>query len=216
MFKIVISLLKLDIYSIKPYVSITNKVFLVFTALTISFIQMNPIILPAVFVSLGAGLGTTAFFLGELHRVNIFRAVLFVRRRSVVVARYLLGAFVTLVGGGISFLLMILIWFIRWPEFFLVGPLLVFVLIVIVQYILIISIQFPVYFGAGYAKSKRLSYLSFAPLALLFTLVNMLDRVWHFIVDNVLFIAAMSLLLSVVLLVCSAMLSLHLFEKRDI
>ena len=216
MLKNVFLLARLDIHSIKPYFSLANKAIMILIAVSVSLWQMNPIIIPAVFISLGAGAGSTAFFLGEQHRINIFRAALPVKRREIVVGRYALCAFTTLIVGGISFLLMVLIWSVRWPDFFASGVLLVFTLIAFVQYILIISVQFPVYFGAGYAKSGRLGYLSYLPLIILFVMVNMLDRVWDFAMNNMFIITTAALLVSAAALTCSAGLSLRLFERKDL
>ncbi len=165
------------------------------------------------------------FAIAEASRLNILYSTLPIMRRDVVAGRYLYallsGLAVFALGAVASALLVLLMPGLGEVE----GP--AFNMVMLGVYVLVVSMQYPLYFGMDYTKSKSVAYLPMMVVFLGVTLLPTLNETMNLGIDNLeallsgnafstpLAAGGIAVVILVVAL-ASAWLSCILYSRRDL
>lgn len=166
-----ISFVRLDLRTIKPYVTIKN--FIIFAAIAVLLLFSNkssnmPISILMAYATLYV---SYPFAVGDKTQIDALYATLAIQRKTVVLGRYLFAFFITFITGFAAYLLTGLLSLFSNIPFYPYETLL-FTLILFVLFTLVQAFQLPIFFKLGYMKAK---FLSYAPM-LLFLLLTVLLR----------------------------------------
>lgn len=170
-----LSFVRLDFITIKPYLTVKNLLLFFVVALilninaessasTISFLMVYA----AIFISF-------PFAVGEKNGIDALYAVLSIKRRTVVLGRYLFALIIDVCAGLMAFVLSFLVMFVM-QKGFNTQEVLITMLVTLLICSLIQAIQLPIFFKLGYTKAKFITYLPFLGLFLVFLVLAWLIK----------------------------------------
>jgi len=165
------------------------------------------------------------FSVGEKNGMDTLYATLPLKRRNVVMGRYVFVLCLEIIGMIFVLLLSVLLATVFRTDVNIMETL--FSLCVLsAVFSLIVSLQYPIYFKLGYAKAKIYAYI---PLLIIFLLIMLvaaaagrlaatsnLDTIWAVISASPYLMYGLPIGIGLLLLVLSCALSCKLYEKRDI
>lgn len=162
------SFVKLDILTVKPFLTVKTLLLLSVVCLGITLMLKEPFLVAGMLMMYGVIYTSYPFAVGEKNGIDTLYLTLPLHRRQVVTGRYLFAVLLELCSAGIAAVFSAAFYLYTGKAFalteilLLVGP--CFFLFTMVS-----AVQLPIYFRLGYAKAKFLSYLPLAifPLAVM-------------------------------------------------
>jgi hypothetical protein len=156
----VMSFIKLDFVTIKPYVTLKNLI--IFIAVAVIMIISSDMSASGIGVlMIFAGLYVTyPFAIGEKSSIDSLYITLSIKRSTVVLGRYLFAFVVDVCSGLLAYFFTFVIFIVLQKEFDAIESLLVLVVVFFI-YSIIQAIQLPIFFKLGYTKAKFLGYIPF-------------------------------------------------------
>ena len=165
----VLSFVKLDFVTIKPYMTLKNLILFIAVAviMTISSdMSASGIGVLMIFAGLYV---TYPFAIGEKTDIDALYITLSIKRSTVVLGRYLF-AFVVDVSSGLLAYFFTFVIFTGLKKGFNAIESLIIVVVVFFIYSIIQAIQLPIFFKLGYTKAKFLGYIPFMGIPLVVVL----------------------------------------------
>lgn len=144
--------IKLDLISMKPYMTFKNFAVMTFIAFLYMYIMKSPVITISMAMLFGIIFSSYPFLLGDNSGIDGLYRIYGIGSRELVIARYILAGiiFVLVSIFGIFYYLLIAVYK-DWPigpdVFFMIGVNFIF-------FALMVSFQYPIYFKYGYTKAK--------------------------------------------------------------
>ena len=214
-----LSFVKLDIITIKPY--FTWKTLLIMLAVTVSLSfneSQNGLIIGFIMV-LALTFSSYPFAVGEKNGIDALYATLPVKRNCVVLGRYLFALILDIAIGLLAVIISASLQLIMKNTFNLKESFFI-MLILLVSYSIFQAIQLPIYFKLGYAKAKLLAYLPVLvfPLLVLSTASFFKESIislFIWVMENQMLTAIISAALWAVIVIISYKISLKFYMKRS-
>ncbi|NLJ90514.1 MAG: ABC-2 transporter permease [Clostridiales bacterium] len=219
----ILSFVKLDYAALKPYI----KSIYMFVVIVVFMGLVNDSI-SLMFTMVMVGLPmilTYPFAISEKNNLDTLYSTLSLDRKDVVVGRY---AFV-LINEIIAILVLVIVAIIKSnfkPLDMSSEELVLYVCILSMFFSFIVSFQYPILFKLGYSKAKLYTYI---PMMIIFFLIGLfpsivqrlnlnidLEAVGHMIFTNLVPISLLTFSLGIIFLVLSALISMKIYEKKDI
>jgi hypothetical protein len=155
-----VSFVKLDFITIKPYLTLKNLAIFGVLAVVFSLLYGNGVVSVMMIIICAVMYSNYPFMTGEKSNIDALYITLSIKRKTVVLGRYIFAASINIAAGLISCVF-------SWAFQLVLGqknntfeiPVLTAVMLVV--YSLIQAVQFPLYFKLGYAKAKVMAYLPF-------------------------------------------------------
>ena len=147
-------ILKLDIISIYPYITLKNLMIFLGLGVFYLFISKNPSILLSMPLLFSLLFSSYPFLIGEEAGIDALYRIFSIRPKEVVRGRYLISIIIYLILSGVGLVLVMLSsYFIKitWEDI-LLSYMMYFSI-----YLLILSIQTPLYFKYDYKKAKTIA-----------------------------------------------------------
>jgi hypothetical protein len=161
-------LVRLDLYTIKPYLTLKNLGIYIGVAFIVSYSSTGAGALIGMMMGFALMYTSYPFVVGEKSGMDILYAMLSVKRKSVVLGRYLFAfAFIVCVGVFAVFFSYVLLTA-RQVSFNAVDSFTT-LLVLFLLFSVISAVQLPIFFRYGYTKAKFLAYLPFVMLPLIIT-----------------------------------------------
>lgn len=217
------SFIRLDFAALKPY----NKSLYMY-ALIVIFIGATNDSLNLIFAMVMVGLPiilSYPFAISEKNSLDTLYSTLSLERRDVVLGRYIFVFIIEMIAIAMLLILSIIKsnfipLDITFKEIFL------YLSILSMMFSIIISFQYPVFFKFGYTKGKLYTYI---PLLLIFLFIGVLPSIvarlnininWEAInqmfAENLVLMFMLPILIGVISLLISCMVSVKIYERKDI
>ena len=223
----VMSFVRLDFITIKPYLTVKNLLIFIAVALIMIFTNNSAIGAIAMLMVFAAMFSAYPFVIGEKSNIDVLYTTLSIKRKTVVFGRYLFALTLDLAAGLFAAMFSFVILTATQKDFDFDGSL-VTVLVLFLLFSAIQAVQLPIYFKLGYAKAKFLAYLPFFVFPLLILVVSnafgslfSLERIGEFLSSLLpennpaatLIPAVGAVWLAVILVSCKV--SVSFYQKRD-
>lgn len=217
------SLIRMDFYLLKPYKKSLLVLLALAAGMTVGF-ESTAMLSSYLMFSL-IMVTMYPFSIGETNRIDTLYATLPLKRRSVVVGRYVFALCLEVITILLAIALSFVFSFFTSFEFVFKENLLV---LCVMSFALsfMVSVQFPIYFKLGYNKAKMIAYL---PMLLIFFVVMVgsnslkssgLDidsaNILRIFDTYTLLIFILPVIAGLVLLAVSCYISCRLYEKREL
>lgn len=218
-----VAFLKLDLLTVKPYMTWKNLLILIGLAIFFLFNGKNVLMMSIMFMMYGILFVSFPFSVGEQNGIDALYTALGIDRSSVVRGRYLFALFVNvscaMIGLGFAM-------FMNGRVVQSMPMEMVFLVVALsfLAYSLIESIQFPIYFAMGHNKAKIVAMVPF--FAIPFGAGAMVKLLEYFKIDisPILEASAKNAYLTIAVLVATALVILGisykiaeaLYRKRDL
>jgi len=163
---------RLDFVTIKPYFTVKNLMIYGVLAVFFTIISSSPTSGMGVLIGLGSMFVSYPFALGEKSGIDTLYTTLSLSRKTVVSGRYLFALILNLYVVLLSYLLAAVgTVAIRASDFKEVAVEMLFTSLVLAAiFIVVQSMQLPVYFKLGYSKAKFFSMIPFVLMMVFFSL----------------------------------------------
>ena len=215
---------KLDLLTIKPYLTDKKLLIYLFLAIILPYGNNEPISAIALALTFTMILGTYPFAISDANNLESLYVILGIKRKDVVFGRYI-TLFILYIGGAIvgSTIYVGLSLFMGTP--ILIKESLFLIVSVIAFMILGQCLQFPFFFKNGYLKSKALTYMPFALISISILLGSQLYnngfksiivRVIEFIIRNSMHFAIVALLIVALIVFISYRSSLKYYMTKEL
>jgi hypothetical protein len=211
---------KMDWKTIKPYIK--GRVIWLYLFLLV-FFAYTAKSSPAYTVSIGCILGymftSYPFAVGSKSNMDALYVTLGLKRRQVVVGRYLFSWLTELCAAAVGFLTTWIVSLILGRTFDLfVAAVMIGVLFPVV--LIMQSMQLPIYFKVGYAKATLVTYLPIGLLAGLAALLptvgkGFLSRLTILIETRTYLMIAAGIVFTILVVMISMVLSMKFYQKRE-
>ena len=221
----ILSFVRLDFITVKAYLTLKNLAIFVGIALMMIFAKNSVFGAVSMLMACAAMCSSYPFAIGEKSNVDVLYTTLSIKRKTVVLGRYIfaltLDLFTGLFTSAFSFLMLA----IMQKDFDAFGSLGT-VLILFILFSVIQAVLLPIYFKLGYTKAKVLAFLPFFVLSLaMLAFSNIFSDVFSFDqIGSVFFewLSVNSLLTALVgagiwlaIMAVSYKISLSFYRKRD-
>ena len=213
-----IKVLKLDLLSIKPYLTIKNLIILIGLGSLYGVLSENPAFVLATVQMFAVLFSGYPFMVGEESGIDPLYKLFSISSKDVVIGRYLLATvsvIIMLVAGVVMAMLI----GIAYPMEDLFYSLLLAVPCIGLISLIIIFIEYPIYFKYGYKKGKTLTAVPMLLLAIgavCSTYFNeSLKSILQFLVINPVVAMGIICIIFFVIAVISLKLSHKLYANRD-
>ena len=213
-----IKVLKLDLLSIKPYLTIKNLIILIGLGTLYGVLSKNPAFVLATVQMFAVLFSGYPFMVGEESGIDPLYKLFSISSKDVVIGRYLLATvsvIIMLVAGVVMATLI----GIAYPMEDLFYSLLLAAPCIGLISLIIIFIEYPIYFKYGYKKGKTLTAVPMLLLAIgtvCSTYFNeSLKSILQFLVMNPFVAMGIICIIFFVIVVVSLKLSNRLYAKRD-
>lgn len=212
--------IRLDFHCIKQYLTIKQLGLYAVVILFLSYTLDNLFFVLGMIMMYGLFYTGYPFAIGDKMQTDILYASLPLKKKQIVLGRYLFALCVNLITAGISFLISALVATAFQKEFDLQSAILT-ILICLFAYTIIEAIQFPIYFKLGYTKAKIITLFPILLLPLLVVLMaswmkeDVLMSVILWMQGNLVLLVFAMLILWCCVFLLSAYLSYRIYQKRD-
>lgn len=209
--------IKLDLISIKPYITFKNFSIMTFIAFLYMYIMKSPVITISMAVLFGIIFSSYPFLLGENSGIDGLYRIYGINSKELVIARYILAYiifFTVSIFGIIYYLLIALVkdYPIGTDIFGMIGMNLVF-------FTLMIGFQYPIFFKYGYLKAKTFGFLPIFIIGIIGmlaeTFIKDFGPIISFVKENQKILLIGLIILVVLLLIISIKLAINFYKKRD-
>ena len=154
----VLSFIKLDFLTIKPYLAGKNIIIMVFLPFFLMWGNRSAPFSAGFVMLFGALFISYPFSAGEKNGIDLLYATLSITRNTVVLGRYLFALSLNLCAGVLAYTLIFLASMVMNIDF-QYGSVFSLVLALLVVYSVVQAFQLPVYFKLGYSKAKFIVYI---------------------------------------------------------
>ena len=212
-----IKVFKLDLLSIKPYLTIKNLIILIGLGTLYGALSKNPAFVLATVQMFAILFSGYPFMVGEESGIDPLYKLFSISPKDVVKGRYLLATVSVIIMLVVGVIMAMLIG-LAYPMEDLFHSLLAAPCIGLIS-LIIIFIEYPIYFKYGYKKGKTLTAVPMLLLAIgavCFTYFNeSLQSILQFLVMNPFVAMGIICIIFFVIVVVSLKLSNRLYAKRD-
>lgn len=205
--KHIIDFVKLDLITIKPYVTLKN--FLIFGLSAVFMIYGTKTSTTALGILMGFGTlyVTYPFAVGEKNGIDSLYIFLGIKRDIVVIGRYFYAFFIDTAFCLFGLILTAILSFIFFFPFSIIENLLV-MLTLLMFFSFSQFIQIPIYFKNGYSKAKVSAYFPFLILPLLVVFFSQIYPQFTQVFDNILEWISLNPILVIIIIIGVWLLSL--------
>ncbi len=209
--------IKLDIISIKPYLTIKNFAIMTFIPIFYMYIMDSPVITLSMAMVFGIIFSSYPFLLGENAGIDGLYRIFGISSKELVIARYIMAYIIFIsvsIFGIIYYLLIALVkdYPIGMDIFEMIGINFVF-------FTLMICFQYPIYFKYGYTKAKTFGFLPILIIGILGMLggyfIKDFGSILNFVLENQRMIIVGLFILVALFLAISIILSIKFYKQRD-
>jgi hypothetical protein len=223
-----LSFIRLDLYTVKPYLTLKNLIIFALVALIMlvsnSSVDSNLGSSIGMLMAFAALYASYPFVVGEKSNIDILYTTLSIQRNTVVLGRYLFALGLDIVAGICAMAYSFVLLTILQRSFDPLGALPV-MLVLFIAFSIVQAVQLPIYFKLGYAKAKFLAYLPFFALPLLVVAFSNFVRellpdafvssLLTWLSSNAYLAAFVGVAIWFAILFLSYRLSLRFYKKRD-
>ena len=220
-----LSFIRLDYFTVKPYLTIKNLLIFAVVALTMTVGNSGAGAAIGMLMAFAALYASYPFAMSEKNGMDVLYATLSIKRNTVVLGRYLFTLMLDIGAGLFAFVFSSITMTLLQREIELTRILLTAAALFLV-FSIIQAIQLPLYFKWGYTKAKLLAYLPFIvlPLAIfagsnLFGNIFLLDWVaeWSaWFMENMTAAVLTGAVAWLAVMILSYGISRSLYRKRDL
>lgn len=220
-----LAFLRLDLLTIKPYLTLKNLIIFLLIAVFISLYTRSSGSVIGIFMAMGALYVSYPFAVGEQNGIDTLYATLTLNRNNVVSGRYVFALFVDVMAGLLAFVASFGVLAVMNIRFDPLEALAVFIGTFLI-FSFIQAFQLPIYFKLGYARAKILAYLPFMGVFLFITLMGvfyqgsnlsqLLTAVSEWVAANPFLLAFILIAVWCVIMGLSYRLSLRFYQNRDL
>ena len=220
----VLSFVRLDFITVKPYLTAKNLLILLVAVTALSLNKAGGGVIIGIIMAFALMYSGYPFAVGEKSGIDQLYSTLPMSKSSVVLGRY--GFFLVLDGmsGIVAYVFIFVLQTVLRQRFSLFETLLT-VLALFVIYTFFQAIQLPIYFKLGYAKAKFLAYMPIAifPLVTLAVgsrfseadWVGLAEKLLLWMSDNQFYAIAISVVVWMTMMLVSYSISLNFYKKRE-
>ena len=209
--------IKLDLISMRPYITFKNFAVMTFIAILYMYIMGSPVITISLAMLFGIVFSSYPFLLGENSGIDGLYRIYGINNKEVVIARYIIACIIFILVSIFGFFYYFILALIK---NLLIGlDILEMIAMNFVIFALLVSFQYPIYFKFGYTKAKTFALLPIFIIGGLGMVLGLfkenLKGVYQFIFSHkeVMMIAFGILVLLIIL--SSIKLSIKFYKKRD-
>lgn len=209
--------IKLDIISIRPYLTIKNFAIMTFIPLLYMYMMDSPVITLSMAMVFGIIFSSYPFLLGENAGIDGLYRICGISSKELVIARYIMAYIIFIsvsIFGIIYYLLISLIkdYPIGMDIFEMIGINFLF-------FTLMICYQYPIYFKYGYAKAKTFGFLLILIIGILGMVggyfIKDFTLIINFLEENEMMIVIGLFILFAIFLAISVKLAFKFYKQRD-
>ncbi|WP_311481966.1 ABC-2 transporter permease [uncultured Anaerococcus sp.] len=209
--------IKLDIISIKPYLTIKNFAIMTFIPLFYMYIMDSPVITLSMAMVFGIIFSSYPFLLGENAGIDGLYRIFGISSKELVIARYIMAyiIFISVSIFGIIYYLFIALvkdYPIGMDIFEMIGINFLF-------FTLMICFQYPIYFKYGYAKARTFGFLPILIIGILGMVGGYFIKdsgpIISFVEENQKILLIGLIILVILFLIISIKLAIKFYKKRD-
>ncbi len=209
--------IKLDLISIKPYMTLKNFLIITFIAILYMYIMDSPVITISVAMLFGIIFSSYPFLLGENSGIDGLYRIFGLSSGEVVIGRYLIAAilFVLVSIFGIFYYIVIAL-----IKHIPIGNDIFFMIATnFVIFALMVSFQYPIYFKYGYTKAKTFALIPIFVIGILGMVLgyfkDYLKDIFQFVIFNteIILVGLGIIVISAIFL--SIKLSINFYKQRD-
>jgi len=220
--KTTLSFVRLDLITIKPYLTIKNFLIFGISALFVVYGTKTSVTALGILMGFGTLYITYPFAVGEKNGIDSLYVFLGINRNTVVIGRYVYALIINLAFCLFALVITLAVSFImRYPFSFIDN-----ILILIILFFFFSFSQFfqiPIYFKLGFSKARLLAYVPFLiiPLVVVFVgqlyplFMDKLDSFLIWITNNPIIIVGLVLIFWFTSLFISIHLSQKFYQKRE-
>ena len=219
-----ISFVKLDIITVKPYMTLKNLIILICLPVFLMWANNSIPFAAGIIMVFGALFISYPFAVGEKNGIDALYATLSIARNTVVLGRYLFALTLNLCTGTLGFILAYLSSAVLKIDF-QIGETVLIILVLFAAYSIVHAFQLPIYFKLGYTKAKFSAYIPLMVLPLMMITISSLiqnsdvtatlSAIPAWIDKNSLLFLTACVLLWIALEIISYRVSLAYYRKRD-
>lgn len=209
--------IKLDLISIKPYLTIKNFAIMAFLPLFYMYIMDSPVITLSMALLFGIIFSSYPFLLGENAGIDGIYRICGISGKELVIARYIMAYIIFIsvsIFGIIYYLLIALI-----KDFPIGLDIFEIIGINFVFFTLMFSFQYPIYFKYGYTKARTFGFLPVLIIGILGMVggyfIKDFTSIINFLEENEMMIMIGLFILFAIFLTISITLSIKFYKKRD-
>lgn len=209
--------IKLDLISMRPYITFKNFAVMTFIAILYMYIMGSPVITISLAMLFGIVFSSYPFLLGENSGIDGLYRIYGINNKEVVIARYIIACIIFILVSIFGFFYYFILALIKNLPIGL--DILEMIAMNFVIFALLVSFQYPIYFKFGYTKAKTFALLPIFIIGGLGMVLGLfkenLKGVYQFIFSHkeVMMIAFGILVLLIIL--SSIKLSIKFYKKRD-
>ena len=209
--------IKLDLISIKPYLTIKNLFIFLGIAIFYMFITKSPNILLSISMFFAMVFSAYPFLVGDNSGIDGIYRLFSIDSKDVVLARYILAFIIYVFSSilGITYYLIAS----KIKSYPINMEILITFGVNFLVFAIIISLQYPIYFKYGYTKAKTWIFLPIFILGILGGVVGFLVKDFkdliNFTYQHKYLISGILLILIAVIIIISIILSIKFYKKRD-
>lgn len=209
--------IKLDLISIKPYLTIKNLIIFLGLGIFYMFISNSPNIIISISMIFAMVFSSYPFLVGENSGIDGLYKLLAIDSKDVVIGRYILALifyFTSSILGLIFYLIVATI-----KDFPIDLDILFGLGINFLVFVIIICLQYPIYFKYGYTKAKTWILLPIFIIGIIGMIggffIKDFERVVNLIYQNKELIIIFSIILLILIIAISFKLAVKFYKKRD-
>jgi len=220
----VLSFIRLDFITVKPYLTVKNLLIFVGVALIMIITNNSAGGAIGILMAFAALYVSYPFAIGEKSNIDVLYTTLSIKRKTVVLGRYLFALTLDIAVGLFTFIFSLGVLAVIQKDFGAIESLLT-ILILFIVFSVIQAVQLPIYFKLGYTKAKFLGYLPFIalPLVIVFFFnafdgvfsLKQIEGAFEWFAANILTSALIGGVIWLGIMAISYKISLAFYEKRD-
>lgn len=209
--------IKLDLISIKPYLTIKNLFIFLGIAIFYMFINNSPNSIISMSMFIAMLYSSYPFLLGENSGIDGLYRLLSIDSRDVVIGRYILALIFYFVSSIVGFIFSLI--FATIKEYSIDLDILFSFGINFLAFAIIVCLQYPIYFKYGYTKAKTWIVLPVFIIGIIAMLAGFFikdfDQAINFVYQNKELIIIFSIILLILIIAISFKLAIKFCKKRD-
>lgn len=220
----ILSFVRLDYITVKPYLTLKNLFIFIAVALVMTISSGDSASSIGILMMYAVLFSSNSFAVGEKNGIDALYVTLSINRHTVVLGRYLFTLIVDACAGLIAYVISFILMTVLKQDFNALESFIA-VLVMFLIYSVLQAIQLPIYFKLGYAKAKFAVYLPLLglPLAILafsnllkdtFSLKQITDFLEWF-ANNPLITVLLIKILWLAIMFVSYRISLSYYNKRE-
>lgn len=209
--------IKLDLISIKPYMTFKNFAVMTFMAILYMYIMGSPVITISLAMLFGIIFSSYPFLLGENSGIDGLYRIYGISSKEVAIARYIIACIIFVLVSIFGFFYYLIIALIKNLP---IGiDILEMIAINFVIFTLMVSFQYPIYFKYGYTKAKTFALIPIFIIGGMGMVLGLfkenLKGIYQFMFSHKEVMMVVFGILVLLIIVISIKLSIKFYKKRD-